>query len=103
MGALWTCRYTDAEQIKLGDVGVSRTELRKVSLGQTMVIFFAPFLVGLVHSTFAMKALGALLQRTVLHYGWMVAVGYLGLYGLYFIVAYAFYWRTLSNGTARTA
>jgi len=87
---------------RLENVGVSHRELGRVSLGQTMVLFFVPFVVGLVHSTFAMKALGTLLQRSVLHYGWLVAVAYLGLYGLYFAVTYAAYWRTLSGG-ARTA
>jgi len=62
-----------------------------------------PFLVGLVHSTFAMKALSTLLQRSVLHYGWLVALAYLGLYVLYYAVTYAFYWRTLSGGSARPA
>jgi len=88
---------------RLQEVGVSRGELRRVSLSQTQVIFFVPFLVGLVHSTFAMKALSTLLQRSVLHYGWLVALAYLGLYVLYYAVTYAFYWRTLSGGSARPA
>jgi len=88
---------------RLQELGVSRKELRRVSLSQTQVIFFAPFVVGLVHSTFAMKALGTLLQQSVLHYGWLVALGYLVLYGLYYAVTYGFYWRTLSGGNARPA
>lgn len=88
---------------RLEYLGVSRGELRRVSLSQTQVIFFAPFLVGLVHSTFAMKALGTMLRRSVLHYGWLVAVAYLGLYAIYFAVTFTFYWRTIANGRARTA
>ncbi|WP_374712553.1 FtsX-like permease family protein [Symbiobacterium terraclitae] len=88
---------------RLQHLGVSLAELRRVSLRQTQVIFFAPFLVGLVHSTFAMKALGTLVQRPVLHYGWTVALGYLGLYALFYAVTYAVYWRTLSGGNARVA
>lgn len=88
---------------RLQHLGVSPSELRRFLLGQTQVLFFVPFLVGLVHSTFAMKALGTILQRSVLHYGWLVALGYLGLYVLYYAVTYAVYWRTLSGGNARTA
>ena len=88
---------------RLQHLGVSRAELRRVSLRQTQVIFFVPFLVGLMHSTFAMKALGTLAQRSVLHYGWTVALGYLGLYVLYYGVTYAVYWRTLSGGNTRIA
>ena len=88
---------------RLQHLGVSRAELRRVSLSQTQVIFFVPFLVGLMHSTFAMRALGTLVQRSVLHYGWLVALCYLGLYILYYAVTYAFYWRTLSGGNARVA
>lgn len=83
---------------RLQEVGVSQMELRRISLQQTMVIFFVPFLLGLVHSTFAMRALGTLLNRSVLHVGWLVALGYLVLYALFFAITYAAYWRSLSVG-----
>ncbi|BAD42193.1 FtsX-like permease family protein [Symbiobacterium thermophilum] len=88
---------------RLQHLGVSQAEMRRVLLQQTQIIFFVPFLVGLMHCTFAMKALGTLAQRPVLHYGWLIALGYLGLYVLYYAVTYAVYWRTLSGGNARIA
>lgn len=83
---------------QLGRVGVSRRELRSLSLRQAAVIFFVPFLVGLLHSTFAMQALGTLTGRTVLQYGWLVAFGYLLLYSLAFTTTAGFYWRSLHAG-----
>jgi hypothetical protein len=65
---------------------------------QAAVIFLVPFLVGLLHSTFAMNALGAVAMRTVLQYGWAVAFSYLPLYGLCSIVTFTLYWRSLKAG-----
>lgn len=83
---------------RLAELGVGEPDLKRLALKQAMVIFFVPFLTGLIHSTFAMKALGTLAMRTVLQYGWMVAAGYLVLYALYFAVSYNFYWRSLRVG-----
>lgn len=83
---------------RLADLGVGERALKRLAQRQAMVVFFVPFLIGLVHSTFAMKALGALAMRTVLQYGWLVAVAYLVLYALYFAVSSTFYWRSLRAG-----
>lgn len=86
---------------RLADLGVGERDLRRLAQRQAMVVFFVPFLTGLVHSTFAMKALGQLALRTVLQYGWLVAVAYLVLYALYFLVSASFYWRSLRAGMRR--
>lgn len=87
---------------RLRQLGLSNGELKGLSRVQAMVVFFIPFVVGLVHSTFAMKALGTLVMRTVLYYGWMIAAGYLVLYVLFFAVTYALYWRTMGLGRSET-
>lgn len=69
--------------------------LRRVSRRQLLTVFFVPFGIGLVHFTFAMRALGTVTSQNVLQYGWLVAVGYLVIYGLYFFAIQGFYWRSL--------
>lgn len=88
---------------RLQQLGATDGELRRLARQQAMVVFFVPFLLGLVHSTFAMKALGTLLQQTVLQYGWIVAAAYLVLYILYFLGSYGAYWRSIRAGLQRTA
>lgn len=80
---------------RLQQLGLSGRELRRLARGPAAVIFFVPFVIGLLHSTFAMNALGVLAGRSVLHLGWMVACAYLFLYAVYFAATYALYWRTL--------
>jgi putative ABC transport system permease protein len=81
--------------LQLEKVGVSDRELKKLTWHQSLILFFTPFIAGLIHSTFAMQALGTLLNRTVLQFGWAVALGYLVLYGAFYLVMYAIYWRSL--------
>lgn len=83
---------------RLAELGVSEPDLKRLALRQAAVVFFVPFLTGLLHSTFAMKALGVIALRTVLQYGWLVAVAYLVLYAIYFAASYSFYWRSLQAG-----
>ncbi len=80
---------------RLGDQGLSAGELGRVAMRQSAIVFFAPFVVGLVHATFAMNALGTLLDRQVLIYGWAVGLCYLVLYVLFFALMQGFYWRSL--------
>lgn len=83
---------------QLQRVGVTTLEVKRIALCQALVIFFTPFVGGIIHSSFAMQALGTLLNRRVLQLGWMVALVYLVLYAIYFTIAYAFHWRTLRTG-----
>ncbi|HYF77282.1 MAG TPA: FtsX-like permease family protein [Symbiobacteriaceae bacterium] len=88
---------------RLQQLGADLGELKRLALAQSMVIFLVPFLTGLVHSTFAMQALGTMASRTVLQYGGMVACGYLLLYAGYYAVTYNVYWRSIKAGLARVA
>ncbi len=80
---------------RLQQLGVSSGELKRVAMRQAAVIFFVPFIGGLIHSTFAMQGLGTIVSRTVLQIGWAVALGYLVLYAVLFRAINSFYWRSL--------
>jgi putative ABC transport system permease protein len=89
---------------RLRDQGLGAIELSRVALEQSAAVFFVPFLVGLVHATFAMRALGTLLGRPVLVCGWVVGLCYLVLYALFFVIMQSFYWQNLHlSGTGTNA
>ncbi|MGE5572815.1 MAG: ABC transporter permease [Bacteroidota bacterium] len=105
---LYSRLFTDIEEdrryaCRLQQVGVTTRELRGQALSQMAVIFFLPFVVGLVHSTVAMHALGTLTRRTVLHYGWGAALLFLFLFGAFFLGMGQLYWRALQDGLQREA
>nr|MBO2508505.1 hypothetical protein [Bacillota bacterium] len=83
---------------RLSDLGVGRDLLRQVNRRQLVTLFFVPFLIGSVHFTFAMRALSITVGYSVIHYGWLMALGYLVLYALYFLAVQGFYWRSLRLG-----
>jgi polyferredoxin len=83
---------------RLKQIGVTDRELRGQALWQMAVIFFLPFVVGLVHSTMAMNALGTLTGRTVLHFGWTGALLFLVLFAGSFIGSGRLYWTSLREG-----
>lgn len=80
---------------RLRQLGLTFGELRRLARTQALIVFAVPFVVGLIHSTFAMRALGTLVMRSVLHYGWMMAAGYLILYGAFFSATFAVYWQAI--------
>lgn len=80
---------------RLYELGVDERGVRRLSQAQNAVVFFVPFAVGLVHSTFAMKALSALVSRSVLAEGWLVALAYLLVYALFFKVTSGIYQRAV--------
>ncbi|MEW6228105.1 MAG: FtsX-like permease family protein [Bacillota bacterium] len=105
---LYSRLFTDIEEDRryarrLQQVGVTKRELRGQALSQMAVIFFLPFVVGLLHSTVAMYALGTLTRRTVLHYGWGAALLFLFLFGAFFSGAGQLYWHSLQDGLQREA
>lgn len=105
---LYSRLFTDIEEDRkyarrLQQVGVTRRELHGQALSQMAVIFFLPFVVGLVHSTVAMHALGTLTRRTVLHYGCGAALLFLFLFGAFFFGTGQLYWRSLQDGLQREA
>lgn len=82
---------------QLHEAGVSLRELGKLSRLQNGLLFLVPFAVGLLHSTFAMKALSVLVNRNVIYGGWMVALGYLVIYAVYFAAADGVYRRAVNS------
>lgn len=82
---------------RLKQVGVTDRELRRQALSQMGIILFLPFCIGLVHSTVAMRALGTLTRRTVLHYGWGGALLFLVLFVAFFFAASQLYWHTMKS------
>ena len=67
----------------------------RLSWLQNAIVFLVPFAVGLIHSTFAMKALGTLVMKRVIYSGWLVALGYLLVYVAYFAATDAVYRRAI--------
>lgn len=82
---------------RLHEVGVSEHEVGRLSWLQNAIIFLVPFAVGLLHSTFAMKALSTLVMKNVIYGGWMVALGYLLVYILYFAATNGIYRRAVGS------
>ncbi len=68
-------------------LGITQAETRAVVSGQMWLIFFLPFLVGAIHSLFALNTLGNMMGQSVLEYSLLVV----GLFGL---VQAAFYLLT---------
>ena len=82
---------------RLQDVGVSERDVGRLSWLQNAIVFLVPFAVGLIHSTFAMKALGTLVMKRVIYSGWLVALGYLLVYVAYFAATDAVYRRAIGS------
>jgi len=100
---LYSRLFTELEEerryaSRLEQLGAGHEVLRAQALSQAAVLFFLPFLVGMMHATFAMQALGTLVRHTVLHYGWLVALVYLLLYAVCFAGTFSAFWRTLRSG-----
>lgn len=88
---------------RLYELGVDAPEVRRLSRIQNGVVFLVPFAVGLLHSTFAMKALSTLMSRPVLTLGWLVAAAYLVIYALFFAVTDGVYQRAVAAERWRPA
>ena len=94
---------------RLSEVGVAGDELRRIAATQNAVLFFTPFLVGLVHSTFAMKALDTLVTAVSLPWwsgtianGWRVAAAYFVAYLVYFAATHRLYRRSLGEDLSKS-
>lgn len=81
---------------RLFELGVDEPGVRRLSQAQNAVVFFVPFAVGLIHSTFAMKALSSLVSRPVLAQGALVALAYLVIYAAFFVVTNGIYQRAVA-------
>ncbi|KNF09593.1 ABC-type transport system, involved in lipoprotein release, permease component [Gottschalkia purinilytica] len=84
-------KQDDIEYGILRNIGASRKNIKSIITKQTGIIFFLPFVVGVVHSLFALKPLGAMLQKNLIMNGLTVAGGYLVFQIIYFLVIRTIY------------
>jgi len=76
---------------------MTEKEIKKVTSVQLGLIFFIPFLVGVVHASFALKALGNLLSASVWQYGIVVIGLFLLMQTIYFFLTKSMYTRAIFN------
>jgi putative ABC transport system permease protein len=95
---LFTELQEDKAQFKaLSRIGMTEKEIKKVTSVQLGLIFFIPFLVGVVHASFALKALGNLLSASVWQYGIVVIGLFLLMQTIYFFLTKSMYTRAIFN------
>lgn len=82
---------------RLKELGLSTKEMKGITFKQILVIFLIPYGLGLLHTTFALYALGTIVGRTVLQHGIVIALLYLVLYMLYFFTTFSVYWKSLNR------
>ncbi|MBD3922650.1 ABC transporter permease [Paenibacillus sp. PR3] len=85
---LFTELDEDREQFRsLNRIGMTLGEIRRTVTMQIAIIFFVPCVVGIVHTMFAMKALGNLLSTSAMQYSLVVVGIYIVMQSLYFFAA----------------
>jgi len=95
---LFTEIQEDQTQFRaLSRIGVSDSEIRKITTTQIGISFFVPVVVGMVHAAFAYKTLGNLLGSSVWQYGIDVMAVYTGMQILYFALARKAYMKQLAQ------
>ncbi|WP_018758432.1 ABC transporter permease [Paenibacillus terrigena] len=77
----------------LARMGMTVMEMKRVVNAQVGILFFLPCIVGLIHSAFAMKALGNLLFISTWGYASIVAGIFIGVQFVYFVAAKRNYLR----------
>ena len=82
---LFTEASDDRAEMKiLNQLGISSTEAKSVLSWQVRLLFYLPFLVGWIHSFFALRLFSQLFEQPVWKTFAMISVGYLLLYGVYY-------------------
>ncbi len=103
-GSMLYCRFflqlqDDQEKFTaLRRLGLSLRELRTIVSREMAILFFAPWVVAVVHQTFAMDSFSVMLGASAWHYGAVVAILFLIPQTLYFILARSAYLRELVSG-----
>lgn len=93
---LFTEMKEDEAQIRaLTRIGMTVNEVRRIVISQVGIIFLVPVAVGIVHTFFAMKALGNLMLIDVWFYAGVVVGIYIIMQTIYFAVACSNYMRRL--------
>ncbi|WP_051217633.1 ATP-binding cassette domain-containing protein [Paenibacillus assamensis] len=84
---LFTELREDQEQYNvLTRIGMTPDEIRKIIVAQLGIIFYVPCIVGIIHASFAMKAMDNVLQLAHWSYSFGVICIYIAMQTIYFLV-----------------
>ncbi|WP_409344117.1 ABC transporter permease [Paenibacillus sp. MBLB4367] len=98
---LFTELEEDREQFKaLTRIGMTVQEIGKTVTTQIAMVFYVPCVVGIVHTMFAMKALGNILMTDAWLYALVVIGIYIVMQSLYFLAARRSYLNKIVKGFA---
>ncbi|SDT20404.1 putative ABC transport system permease protein [Paenibacillaceae bacterium GAS479] len=98
---LFTELQEDRNQFRaLKRIGLTAGELRRIVAIQVGVIYLVPCLVGIVHSLFAMLALGTLLMQPVWMYGLIIMGIYILMQTVYCLISLTMYSRSILRDAA---
>ncbi|PLT47251.1 ABC transporter permease protein YvcS [Paenibacillus pasadenensis] len=93
---LFTELQEDRSQFRaLNRIGLTSGELRRTVGVQVGLLYLVPCLVGIVHSLFAMQALGTLIGRPVWMYGLVVMGVYILMQAAYCLISWTTYTRSI--------
>ncbi|UFU00149.1 ABC transporter permease [Radiobacillus kanasensis] len=69
----------------LYQIGLTKSEMKKITTQQLVLLFFTPFIVAVIHASFAFKALQNMVSSSVFFPIFWIIIGYLTVHTLYFI------------------
>lgn len=81
----------------LAKIGMKEGDLKRVISRQLAILLFIPFLVGMVHSLFALKSLSNLLRMNLIKNGILVGLGFLVFQLVYFLIIKNIYMKKLKE------
>ncbi|GLX65914.1 ABC transporter permease [Paenibacillus glycanilyticus] len=81
-------------------IGMTKQEIRKITVTQIGIIFYLPCLIGTIHALFAMKALDGLMASSVWLYSLVIIGIFVVMQTIYFLLASMSYTKGLNRGTA---
>lgn len=85
------------EFISLKKIGMTDGEMKKIINTQTLLVFFLPFIVAVIHALFAIKALSNLLMQSLYLYLFVIVAIYFVLQFAYYIFAKTMYARQVKH------
>ena len=85
------------EFISLKKIGMTDEEMKKIINTQTLLVFFLPFIVAVIHALFAIKALSNLLMQSLYLYLFVIVAIYFVLQFAYYIFAKTMYARQVKH------
>ncbi|MFF2480759.1 FtsX-like permease family protein [Paenibacillus sp. NPDC058071] len=101
---LFTELQEDQAQFRaLKRIGMTKQEIRRVSVSQIAIIFYIPCVVGTIHALFAMRALDRLMGSSIWLYSLLVVGIFVVMQTAYFLVASSSYLKAVNSGNAAQA